>query len=237
VPVHEWEIEGENWLRWARTPDHDAYWFYRDAFFDRLLPAAGRRTLEIACGEGRVVRDLEARGHRVTAVDISAVLLRHARNERATAVFARADGAVLPFRDASFDLVVAYNSLQVVADLGSTVREAARVLAPAGTLAICVGHPMTDVGGHFSGGDPDAPYVLRPDYFRNEWVDDTVERDGLTMRFTGWTYSLEDYAIALEEAGLDITALREPWPTGDNPRYERRKRVPMFLLIRAAKRP
>ena len=30
----EWDPEAENWVRWARTPDFDAYWYYRDAFFD-----------------------------------------------------------------------------------------------------------------------------------------------------------------------------------------------------------
>jgi SAM-dependent methyltransferase len=72
-----WEDQAENWLAWARTPGHDAYWYYRDALFP-LLPPPGRRTLEIGCGEGRVVRDLVARGHRVVGVDSSPTLLRHA---------------------------------------------------------------------------------------------------------------------------------------------------------------
>ena len=41
-----WEDQAENWLAWARTPGHDAYWAYRDAFFP-LLPAPGRRTLGV----------------------------------------------------------------------------------------------------------------------------------------------------------------------------------------------
>ena len=77
----EWEPEAENWVRWARTPGHDAYWYYRDSFFDLIVPAPGRRTLEIGCGEGRVARDLAARGHRVTAIDTAHTLLRHARED------------------------------------------------------------------------------------------------------------------------------------------------------------
>jgi hypothetical protein len=23
-----WEQEAENWVRWTRTPGHDAYWYY-----------------------------------------------------------------------------------------------------------------------------------------------------------------------------------------------------------------
>src|SRR3981081_4046880 len=48
-----WEREAENWIRWARTPGHDAYWYYRDAFFDAIVPHGGGRALEGGCGEGR----------------------------------------------------------------------------------------------------------------------------------------------------------------------------------------
>jgi 2-polyprenyl-3-methyl-5-hydroxy-6-metoxy-1,4-benzoquinol methylase len=65
-----WEAEAENWIRWARTPGHDAYWRYREAFF-ALVPAARRATLEVGCGERRVARDLTARGHHVTGIDSS----------------------------------------------------------------------------------------------------------------------------------------------------------------------
>lgn len=230
----EWGPDAENWVRWARTPGHDAYWFYRDAFFDSLLPPAGRRTLEIGCGEGRVARDLAARGHWVAGVDTSHALLRHARMEDEVSGFALADSAALPFPDGCFDLAVAYNALQVVRDMSATVREAARVLDADGRLAICVSHPVTDLG-RFASDDRAAPFTLRPRYFENERVEDTVERDGLAMTFRGWTYSLEDYAVALQDAGLRIEAMREPRPSGSDRLYERRQHVPMFLLILAGK--
>jgi SAM-dependent methyltransferase len=75
----EWDPEVDNWLRWARTPGFDDYWYYRDAFFGRLVPAAAGRTLEVGCGEGRVARDLVERGHFVTALDSAAALVRQAR--------------------------------------------------------------------------------------------------------------------------------------------------------------
>lgn len=51
-----------------------------------------------------------------------------------------------------------------------------------------------------------------------------------------WTYSLEDYAVALEEAGMVIEALREPRPSGVEDRYQRWSRRPTFLMFRATKR-
>jgi SAM-dependent methyltransferase len=233
-PVGEWESEAENWTRWARTARHDAYWDYRDSFFDHVVPPPGRRSLEIGCGEGRVARDLVARGHPVVGVDSSPTLVSYARRADPESSYLVADGACLPLRDGCFDLVVAYNSLQTVPDMVGTVREAARVLSPAGRFCLCVSHPITDVG-RFDGEEADAPFVVRDDYFARRRVDDKAERDGLEMRFRGWTYSIEDYVCALEEAGLLIEGLREPRPKQAYPRRRRWSRIPMFLMIKSIK--
>ncbi len=231
----EWEPDADNWVRWARTPLHDAYWYYRDSFLDLVVPArSGRQCVEIGCGEGRVVRDLVARGHRITGVDTSLTLLRHATAAESAATYVLADGAALPFPDSCFDLAVAYNSLQVVADMPGTVREAARVLIGGGQFCVVVSHPLTDVG-RFVDQAPDAAFAIRDDYFANRRVDDRVERRGLSMTFRGWTYSLEDYAVAFERAGLRIETMREPRPAGALGRFERWNRVPMFLMLRATK--
>jgi hypothetical protein len=37
------EDRAQGWLAWARTPGHDAYWGYRDAFFV-LVPEPGAAT-------------------------------------------------------------------------------------------------------------------------------------------------------------------------------------------------
>ena len=226
----EWEPSADDWLRWARTPGHDAYWWFRDSFFDELLPEPSGPLLEVGCGEGRVARDLADRGHAVIGVDDAATLVCHARDADAASTYVVADGASLPFADAVFEVVVAYNSLQVVADLTTTISEAARVLRPGGRLCACVVHPFTDLAP-FDG----ETVSVRPGYFESERVDDTVERNGLTMRFRGWTHSLEHYSRALEHAGLSIEAMREPRPRDDAPGYERARRAPMFLSLRAVK--
>jgi SAM-dependent methyltransferase len=229
----EWDQETENWLRWARTPGFDAYWYYRHAFFDSLLPPGGGHTLEVGCGEGRVSRDLVERGHQVTAVDNAPGLVAHARDADAATSYLVGEGGQLPLRSASFDVVVAYNSLQVVADMRSTVRECARVLRRGGFLCFCVAHPVTDLGD-WTDAEP-ARLAVRPGYFVRSRVEDTVERDGFRMAFRGWTYTLEDYALALHDAGLAIEVILEPRPSEDSP-YERWTRLPMFMDVRAVKR-
>jgi ubiquinone/menaquinone biosynthesis C-methylase UbiE len=74
----DWEDQARNWIAWARTPGLDSYWRYRSAFFE-LIPAPGSSTLDLGCGEGRVVRDLAERGHRVIGIDVSPTLLEAAR--------------------------------------------------------------------------------------------------------------------------------------------------------------
>lgn len=230
----EWEREAERWVRWARTPGHDAYWHYRDEFFDAIVPPPSRRTLEIGCGEGRVARDLAERGHRVVALDTAPSLVRAARQEDPTGAYLLADGAALPLHDESVDLVVAYNSLQVVDDMPGAVREAGRVLERGGFLCICVVHPVTDLGG-FVDDSPDGRFTLRGGYFDTVRVEDTVFRDGLAMTFAGWTYSLEHYTLALEREHFRIDALREPRPRGATEAFARWQEVPLFLQIRAVK--
>jgi SAM-dependent methyltransferase len=228
----DWEQEAANWLAWARTPGHDVYWDYRGAFFE-LVPPPGSATLEIGCGEGRVARDLAARGHHVTGVDAAPTLLEAAAAAHPEGRYLLADAAQLPFEDASFDLVVAYNSLMDVQDMHGAVREAARVLQPRGRLCVCVTHPLADAG-RFAADQEDAPFVIEDSYLESRRFEGRFERKGLEMTFRGWSYSLETYSRALEGAHLCIEALREP-PMPEAAADEARwRRVPMFLMLRAS---
>src|SRR4051812_37555756 len=100
-------------VAWGGTPRHDADWTYPDAFF-ALVPEPGAATLEVGCGEGRVARDLVARGHRVTGLDASPTLLRAAAEADPGSLYVEGPVEALPFEDGAFDLVVAYNSLMDV---------------------------------------------------------------------------------------------------------------------------
>jgi SAM-dependent methyltransferase len=240
MTAEDWEREAEHWIAWARASEHDAYHLYREAFFG-LLPSAGSATLEVGCGEGRVMRDLAARGYEVTGVDAAPSLVRAAKLAHTEGEYVLADAAELPFVDSSFDLVVAFNSLMDIVAMPQAVSEAARVLTPNGRLCICVLHPMTDAG-QFAESTAQAPFVISGSYLEDRlpwYAGRTVERDGQRLTFHSQRYSLEQYARALEDAGLVIEALREPpVPTAEverDPGEERWRRMPCFLMLRAAK--
>jgi SAM-dependent methyltransferase len=233
-----WESEAANWIAWAREPGHDAYWDYGPMFFEDIVPAPAGHTLEIGCGEGRVARDLRALGHEVFAIDAAPTLLRAAKDADPAGCYAVADAARLPFADAAFDMVVAYNSLMDMDDMPSTVGEAARVLRPGGRICICVTHPVADAGA-FERREADAPFVIEGDYLNPAFFDETFERSGLVVRFRGPTFSIESYSRALEAAGLLVERLREPAQpdavVASDPAERRWQRLPGFLFIRALK--
>ncbi len=103
-----WEEHALEWARWARTPDHDSYWRFSGPTFLELVPEPGRLTLDIGCGEGRLARNLDARGHRVVGIDTSPTLVRLAREADESIEFHVADAASLPLESGIADLAIAF---------------------------------------------------------------------------------------------------------------------------------
>lgn len=234
-----YEPKADAWLAWTRTPGHDVYDDFSGPALLDVLPAPGRATLEIGCGEGRVARDLAAHGHRVTGLDVSPKLVAAAAEAHPEGAYVVGDAATLPFADGAFDLVVAFNSLTNVDDMPGALREAARVLEPGGRLGVCVPHPFADAGA-FESLEPDAAFVIGGSFLgdrRRSYLE--VERDGLTFTFEGWEYTVEAYSRALEAAGFLVEAIREPVPDlarfPERPSMARWLRVPLFLYLRAVK--
>lgn len=233
-----WSRVAAEWTAWARAPGHDAFWSYREGFRAFVGPGAGP-ALDVGCGEGRVSRELTALGYAVTGVDAVPALVEAAAQARSARDYAVADAAALPFEDGRFERVVAYNLLMNVADVPATVREMARVLHPGrGELVVSLVHPIAD-RGRLDGDGPDASLVLSGTYFGRQRFENRFERDGLSMRFAGWSQPLEAYMDALAQAGLAITSLREPKPDGaaaEGP-FAPWTRWPLFLWLKARKLP
>ncbi|MFP5224714.1 MAG: class I SAM-dependent methyltransferase [Actinomycetota bacterium] len=146
----------------ALVHDHEA-----DAYDDRFLidisPGLGKavlreltealggvpratRLLDVACGTGYLALGAGMAGiaQELVATDISAGMLKKARENAGKAdirlELACADGEALPFRDASFDLVVVRGALHHVPDPVAMLRECRRLLTPVGRVA-CIAEP------------------------------------------------------------------------------------------------
>ena len=127
----------------------------------QLLPDRPVTGLDIGCGTGRYTRLLRAllpEGSLLAASDVSAAMLAqlkaasHGHARRVVPLLSTAEQ--LPFRDASLDVVTAFNCVHHF-DLGRFLTSVARVLAPGGQLFIYTRTPQQNArtiwGRYFPG--------------------------------------------------------------------------------------
>ncbi len=119
--------------RW--TVDHDAC----DQFvLDLLRPLAGKRLLDVGCGNGLTLAAAARLGADTYGVDFSAEGLALAKENSPTTEFTQADGCRMPFASGDLDLVLNVGSLEHYLDPALGVREMRRVVRPDGRVLILV---------------------------------------------------------------------------------------------------
>lgn len=110
------------------------------------IPLAGKRIVDVGCGDGGFARALAGLGAKVVGVECGAEMLARARaaTPAADETYLEGVGEALPVEDASADIVIFMNSLHHVPipHMDQALAEAARVLAPGGV--ILVNEPVAD---------------------------------------------------------------------------------------------
>lgn len=125
IPGIPGEIAHEHWHR---------YGFARSV-------VAGRRVLDVACGEGYGSALLAGTAAAVAGVDIDAMTLAHARAtyaNRTNLKFVEGSVTELPFGDSSIDVVVSFETIEHLpaSDQPHMLAEFRRVLAPGGFVIL-----------------------------------------------------------------------------------------------------
>ena len=131
VPGIAGEIAHEHWHRYA---------------FARRY-AAGKRVLDVACGEGYGSALLAGVAAAVMGVDIDASAIAHARasySSRANVSFAEGSAAALPLPDGSVDVVVSFETIEHLpqSEQPRMLAEIARVLTKDGVLIVSAPNPV-----------------------------------------------------------------------------------------------
>ena len=249
-----WDANADAWTKLARA----GYDVYRDhlntpAFFEMLPDVKGLAGLDIGCGEGHNTRLLARRGARVSAVDISEVFIRHAREleerEPLGTDYRVASAVELPFADSAFNFATGFMSFMDIPETDRVLAEAFRVLKPGGFLQFSITHPCSDTPHRRNlRGEDGLTYAIEVgEYFRNlqgeitEWLFGAAppeEKKGLprfqTPRFTR---TVSQWLNLLVDTGFHLERVEEPRPSDETvhecPDVQDAQVVAYFLHIRA----
>lgn len=228
----------ENYMKRRERADTPNDTLEQPVVEELLGSAIGQDFLDLGCGDGRFgLRLLSAQASSYFGVDGSENMIRTAQaNLSGTAGSAhreRLEALCLPagrFTRASARLVLHY-----LEDLTHTFREVAQSLKDEGLFVFSVEHPVIT--------SSDQP--SRESGLRQEWTVDNYFVTG--PRVTHWMggpvvkhhRTVEDYFAAVQAAGLQVEALKEARPRRENfadeALFNRRCRIPLFLIIAARK--
>ncbi len=98
--------------------------------------SSAKRVLEVGCGTGRWLAELQPLVRQIYGVDLSLGMLQQARQRPEPVFLACGHANALPFADATFDLLFCVNAFHHFSDPRSFIVEARRLLRPGGALTI-----------------------------------------------------------------------------------------------------
>lgn len=190
---------------------------YDDPPMAALLQLIGDVTsfklLDLACGHGRLTRELARRGAHVVGLDISAALLgvAHAREMKHPLhiSYFQADAAALALAETMFDGVTCSFGLSDIDDLERAVASVARVLRPGGFFAFSLLHPC------FSGWDSkQATPSWSPErgYYVEGWWRPGSPAHGLRPKVGANHRMLSSYLNTFARYQLVMEQMAEPFP-------------------------
>ncbi len=205
------------------------------ALLDLLGPAAGLRVLDVACGHGRITRELARRGANVAGIDISGKLIGKAReierNEPLGIRYTHADvTAAGALRGGAFDLVVCNFGLSDIDDLDGAVAAISGAMRPRGTFVFSILHPCFGGGTDIAGSWPTAGSY----YDEGHWTAQDA-RSTLRRQVGAHHRMLSTYVGTLRRCDLWPDQVAEPRPApGWDPAHDA-DRKPVYLAVRAIK--
>ena len=234
--LYDDEAVFERYFTPRRPSDSPVITMEMPAFWDTVGDVSGLTILELGCGDGQLAaRFMERGATRYLGVDASERMVTAAavRLDASRATVVRDDLSAYSAPSKTFDLIVSLRVLHYVPDMTAVLTRAASALRPGGRLVYSHEHPVIT---SFEAREPDGR--------RGSWTVDNYFLSGkrdvtfLGRRVLKYHRTVEQHLDAVRRAGLELSRLRECPPERelfdeDSQEYERRLRIPLFLLIEA----
>jgi ubiquinone/menaquinone biosynthesis C-methylase UbiE len=251
-----WDNNAQNWTKLARMGyDRDRNLFNSPAFFKILPEISNLKGLDIGCGEGYNTRITAKLGAKITAIDISKVFIKYAKESEGKEPlgirYQVASGTNLPFSNDHFDFAIATMSLMDMAENEKAIEEAYRVIKPGGFLQFSILHPCFSAIDHEWVRNEEGKKIgfVVKDYFKKsngeleEWIFSAAPKE-ITEKMKNFkiplfTRTLSEWLNLLIEKGFILERFCEPYADDDTikkyPEYYDSRIIPWFLLIRCRK--
>lgn len=208
-----WEQHADWWI--------DGFTDGADAEYEeQILPLAAAalqgasRVLDVGCGDGQVAR-LAVKGGATNVVGLDPTWnqIVVANQRQGGPGYVQAGAAQLPFRDETFDAVVACLVFEHIRDVDDAIAEVARVLQPGGRFLFFLNHPLLQTPNSGWIDDqvlepPEQYWRIGPYLIEDETIEE-VEKD-IFIPFIH--RPLSRYVNALADNGLTIHRMHEPAP-------------------------
>lgn len=210
-----WNAMGDEWFELAQTGEARNC-FIMPNMLKFMGDVAGKRILDLGCGEGGYSRELTKRGAQLVSVDCSkrAIEIASSLAEKeglSIEHFVRNSNDLFDIEPEQFDIVLCSMMLMDCEDFEGTLRE-----APNGGLFASVLHPCFD-GNHDIGigrqGEEIERQVVVKNYFEPKEWEAPLWRGTVPVIWRHRT--MEEYVKAFIKAGLMIFDLNEPRATDE----------------------
>ena len=205
------------------------------ALLGLLGPVTGLRVLDVACGHGRITRELARRGADVTGIDISGNLIGKAQEiEQADPLGIRYVHADVTGPEVlsghEFDMAVCSFGLSDIDDLDGALRTISAVLRARGSFAFSILHPCFTGGKDISGSWPETGSYYDEGRWTAQGTLSTLRRQvGANHRM------LSTYLNTLRSHDLWPDQVAEPLPEPGWDQAHDADRKPVYLTVRSIK--